>query len=66
MPSLESIGGILVANIINNMNNNDLSKTKEAYAAPETMTVYICPMKNMLNNISNPGGTVPPLDPDEG
>ena len=48
------------------MSNYNLSMTKEAYTNPEVTTIDIAPMGNMLQNISNPGGTVPPLDPDEG
>lgn len=39
---------------------------KEAYAKPEAETISIAPMESIVQNISNPGGTVPPIDPTEG
>ena len=48
------------------MSKNNLSMTKEAYTNPEVTTIELSGMENVLQNISNPGGTVPPLDPDEG
>ena len=38
--------------------------TKEAYTNPETATIAIRPMKNVLD-VSNPSGDVPPIDPNE-
>ena len=39
---------------------------KEAYTNPETNTIDLAPKDSVLQDISNPGGTVPPLDPNEG
>ena len=40
--------------------------TKEAYASPEINTIELATQGSLLQVISNPGGTVNPLDPDEG
>ena len=39
---------------------------KEVYSRPEMASVSIAPQGSLLQVISNPGGTVPGLDPDEG
>ena len=49
-----------------NMQKNNSLKTKEAYTNPEVEMIDIAPMENLLNNISNPGGTGDDLDPIEG
>lgn len=48
------------------MSNTTLSKAKEAYIKPEMSTIDMGPIVSVLNDISNPGGTVPPIDPEEG
>ena len=35
---------------------------KEAYAKPEAETICISPMESIVQNISNPGGDVPPIE----
>ena len=40
--------------------------TKEAYTSPEVITVELATQGSLLQNISNPGGSVPGLDPEEG
>lgn len=44
------------------MENNNLSRTKEAYVSPDTESICIAPMESIVNNISNPGGDVPPIE----
>ena len=39
---------------------------KEAYTSPATRAIDIVPMGSLLQVISNPGGDVPPIDPNEG
>ncbi|MBR3441431.1 MAG: hypothetical protein IKH00_07195 [Bacteroidales bacterium] len=39
---------------------------KEAYASPEINTIELVTQGSLLHIISNPEGTVPGLDPDEG
>ena len=48
------------------MQNDSLTKAKEPYTNPETTAIALVPKNNVLNYISNPGGTVPSLDPEEG
>ena len=40
--------------------------TKEVYSSPEMETIQLATTGSLLQVISNPGGTVPGLDPDEG
>lgn len=40
--------------------------TKEVYSSPEMDTIQLATTGSLLQVISNPGGTVPGLDPDEG
>ena len=42
-----------------------VKQTKEAYVSPEMETICIAPLESIVQNISNPGGDVPPIDPDE-
>ncbi len=44
---------------------NPVEPTKKAFTSPETDTVQLATTISLLQ-VSNPGGTVPPLDPDEG
>lgn len=39
--------------------------TKEEYTRPEAESICIAPMESIVQNISNPGGDVPPVDPIE-
>jgi hypothetical protein len=39
---------------------------KEAYIRPETISIELATKRTLLQVISNPGGTVPPIDPNEG
>ena len=55
---------LLIAHITNNMSNNNLPLAKETYTNPEVTTIELTGMGNVLQ-ISNPGGTVPPIDPNE-
>ena len=43
-----------------------IDATKDVYVRPETECIHISPMEAIVQNISNPGGTVDPLDPEEG
>ena len=45
---------------------NAIKSTKAAYDMPTAATVDIAPRDSVLQIISNPGGTVPGLDPEEG
>lgn len=40
--------------------------TKGAYASPKMNSIKLASQGSLLQIISNPGGTVPGLDPDEG
>ena len=42
-----------------------IENTKDAYTRPEAESICIFPQECILD-ISNPGGTVPPIDPEEG
>ena len=42
-----------------------IEETKGKYICPETETISIAPMESIVQNISNPGGTVNPIDPEE-
>ena len=39
--------------------------TKEVYSSPEMDTIQLATTESLLLVISNPGGTVPGIDPDE-
>ena len=39
--------------------------TKEVYSSPEMDTIQLATTESILLVISNPGGTVPGIDPDE-
>ena len=43
-----------------------INSMNKAYRKPDLEAISIAPMEPIVQNISNPGGTVPPLDPDEG
>lgn len=42
-----------------------IEPTKGTYSCPETETISIAPMESIVQNISNPEGTVKPIDPTE-
>ena len=42
-----------------------IENTKDAYTRPEAESICIFPQECILD-VSNPGGTVTPIDPDEG
>ena len=39
--------------------------TKEAYTSPEMNSYELVTQGSLLQVVSNPGGAVPPIDPDE-
>ena len=43
-----------------------IESSKGTYLRPEVETISIAPMESIVQNISNPGGTVTPIDPTEG
>ena len=40
--------------------------SKEAYIKPEMDSILIVSQESIVQDVSNPEGTVPPIDPDEG
>lgn len=44
---------------------NSIEQLKDVYVRPETEPISIAPMESIVQNISNPGGGVTPIDPNE-
>lgn len=44
---------------------NQTTHPKEDYITPETACIEIAPLESIVQNISNPGGNVPPVNPYE-